>query len=260
VADPKVPAAFPKAPAIQVKDLSFRYPTRSGFRLEDFDFKINPGQIQAIVGPSGSGKSTLGNLLLRFWGGYQGEIRLGVEGIDLTTLDQREVRGNFSTISQGDFLFRDTIRNNIALGKPESDLDQVMASAQKAQIHDLIESLPEGYETMIGERGQLFSAGEAQRINIARAVLKDAPIFLLDEPTANLDPVTERALLETLFQVMEGKTTLLITHRLVGLEKVDQILVLDRGKIMERGTEAALLADGGFYHQIWSQQNRILRV
>jgi len=144
------------------------------------------------------------------------------------------------------------------LGNPEADLEDIIQAARKAQIHGLINSLPEGYQTQIGERAGGFSAGEAQRISIARAVLKDAPLFLLDEPTANLDPITEKAILNTLFGIMENKTAILITHRLVGLENVDQILVLIGGEIQERGTEKELLKLDGFYRQMWALQNRIL--
>ena len=258
VVDPEVPQAFPGEVSIQAKGLEFTYPGSKIPALKDIDFELEGGKTIAIVGPSGSGKTTLGNLLLRFWGDYQGQITVGEKGISLASLNQEEIRRQISVISQGDYLFRDSIRNNIALGHPGADLESIIQAAKKAHIHQMIEGLPEGYESRIGERSQGFSAGEAQRISIARAVLKDAPLFLLDEPTANLDPVTEKAFLDILFGILENKTAILITHRLVGLENVDQILVLVGGEILERGTEKELLERNGYYRQMWASQNRIL--
>ncbi len=249
---------FPLIVPSMLKDLTFRYPASNSIVLDKINFELQEGKTFAIVGPSGSGKTTLGNLLLRFWGDYQGEISLGTGQIALESLTQDEIRQHFSVISQAGYLFQDTIQNNIALGKPGASRDQIVQAGKTARIHELINSLPEGYNTSIGEQGRDFSAGEAQRINIARAVLKDAPLFLLDEPTANLDPVTEKAILETLFYILENKTAILITHRLVGLENVDQILVLAGGKIIERGSEKELLALDGFYRRMWAAQNRIL--
>ena len=258
VVDPENPKIFPTEISIQGVDLEFTYPGSHTSALKKIDFELKEGKTIAIVGPSGSGKTTLGNLLLRFWGGYQGEIRIGDQGISLDSLRQDDIREQISVISQGDALFQDTIRNNIALGSPEADLERIIGAAKQAQIHELIISLPKEYQTQVGERAQGFSVGEAQRISIARAVLKDAPLFLLDEPTANLDPVTEKAILDSLFNILENKTALLITHRLVGLEKVDQILVLVGGEIVERGTEKELLKLNGYYRQMWALQNRIL--
>jgi ATP-binding cassette subfamily C protein CydCD len=258
VIDPEVPQSFPSRIAIQSKHLAFTYPGSPVPALKAIDFVIREGKTIAIVGPSGSGKTTLGNLLLRFWGGYQGEIIVGEKGIPLNSLAQEDIREHISVISQGDALFQDTIRYNIALGNPGAQLKDIIRAAEKAHIHDLIQGLPDGYDTQVGERAQGFSAGEAQRISIARAVLKDAPLFLLDEPTANLDPVTEKAILETLFGILRDKTAILITHRLAGLENADQILVLVGGEIVERGTQAELLSQNGVYRSMWVTQNRIL--
>lgn len=258
VVDPEVTQAIPTEISIHVKDLEFYYPGSQTPALNKINFELQEGKTVAIVGPSGSGKTTLGNLLLRFWGGYQGDISLGNWETPLDSLKQDEIRKQISVISQGDALFQDSVLNNIAIGNPGADLEHIIQAARKAQIHDLISNLPEGYQTQIGERAGGFSAGEAQRISIARAVLKDAPLFLLDEPTANLDPVTEKAILDTLFEILENKTAILITHRLVGLENVDQILVLIGGEILERGTEKELLKLDGFYRQMWALQNRIL--
>lgn len=176
----------------------------------------------------------------------------------LSSLTQEEIRQQISVVSQNGYLFHDTIQANIALSNPGAGNEEIITAARKAKIHKTIHSLPDGYQTIIGERGQRLSAGERQRILIARAVLKDAAVFLLDEPTANLDPLTEREVLDTLFEILKNKTALLATHRLVGLSRVDQILVLSRGRIVERGTESELLSKDSLYRVMWSHQNRIL--
>ncbi len=236
--------------------LSFSYPSHSLPTLQDITFHLAPGKRLAIVGPSGAGKSTLANLLLRFWDYSEGQILL--DGRDLHAYPQEQVRRLFSYISQRTYFFNDTIRNNLLLARPGTGELQIQEAAQRAQIHDFILRLPQGYETVIGERGFRLSGGERQRLAIARALLKDAPIFLLDEPTANLDPLTERRILETLFSLSHARSLLLITHRLVGLENMDEIIVLDQGRIIERGTQAELLASGGLFCRLWDLQNRIL--
>jgi ABC-type multidrug transport system fused ATPase/permease subunit len=259
VVDPVEPTGFPVRCALHAEDLTFYYPGSTLPALERISFQLNEGKTLAVVGPSGGGKSTLTNLLLRFWEETRGELTLGSEKIPLRSLKQEEVRRGISVVSQNGYLFHDSVRANIALGKPDASETEIIAAARIARIDGLIQSLPEGYDTIIGERGGRLSAGERQRVLIARAVLKDAPILLLDEPTANLDPITERSLLETLFEIMNSKTALLITHRLVGLTNVDQILVLHQGRIVERGTESELIKEAGLYHQMWSLQNRILQ-
>ena len=258
VKDPKVPAPFPSRVLLEAKDLHFSYPGARKPVLDGLDFKLEEGSILAVVGPSGSGKTTLTNLLLRFWGGYGGKLIFGPEGMDLISIAEEEIRKNISVVSQRGYLFNDTIRANLKLGRPDASDGEMIEAAHKARIHDLIQSLPEGYDTVVGERGYRFSAGERQRMEIARALLKDAPLVILDEPTANLDPITERAILATLFEILKGKTALLITHRLVELNRAEQILVLDGGRIVERGTEKHLLGSKGFYRKMWGLQNRIL--
>jgi ABC-type multidrug transport system fused ATPase/permease subunit len=258
VVDPVNPASFPSPFSLRGENLSFFYPGSRQPALDGISFHLHEGETLAIVGPSGGGKSTLTNLLLRFWEDYQGKLLLGEEKIMLSSLAQEVIRQQISVVSQNGYLFHDTILANIDLGNPGAGIEEIITAARKAKIHKMIHSLPDGYQTIIGERGQRLSAGERQRILIARAVLKDGPVFLLDEPTANLDPLTEREVLDTLFEILKNKTALLVTHRLVGLSRVDQILVLSQGRIVERGTESELLSKDSLYRVMWSHQNRIL--
>jgi ATP-binding cassette subfamily C protein CydC len=258
VVDPISPAPYPRRPAIHIQGLTFSYPDQEEPALSGINLELKEGQILAIVGPSGSGKTTLSNLLTRFWSGYEGEISLGPERTPLGKLAQADVRKGISVVSQEAGLFRDSLRNNISLGRPGAEDAEILAAAEKARLGSWISGLPEGLDTLVGERGTQISAGERQRVAIARALLKDAPLFLLDEPTANLDPVTEKEILDTLFTALSRRTTLMITHRLVGLAKADQILVLDQGRIIEKGSEQDLLSQDSFYKRMWTQQNRIL--
>jgi len=255
---PREPGAGAGAPiaTLSLSNLSFTYPGSREPALHGIDFSLSPGKRIAIVGPSGAGKSTLANLLLRFWDYSDGQISLA--GRDLHTWPQEQVRQQIGCLSQRTWFFNDTLRNNLLLARPAATQAEIQQAAQRAQIHDFILGLPQGYETVIGERGLRLSGGERQRLAIARLLLKDAPIFLLDEPTANLDPLTERRILDTLFSSVGNHSLLLITHRLVGLELMDQILVLDHGRILERGPQAQLLLLGGLYRRLWDLQNRML--
>jgi ATP-binding cassette subfamily C protein CydCD len=252
VSDPLLPDHL-----ITFDHLSFTYPGQFRPALQDISFNLSPGKRTAIVGPSGAGKSTLVNLLLRFWDYSDGQILL--DGRDLHAFPQEQVRRLFCTLSQHTYFFNDTIRRNLLLARPNASMLEIEDAARRAQIHTFITALERGYNTVIGERGLRLSGGERQRLAIARALLKDAPIFLLDEPTANLDPLTERHVLEGLFSLAQGRSLLFITHRLVGLENMDEIMVLDHGSIIEHGTQAELLARGGFYLRMWDFQNRILK-
>jgi thiol reductant ABC exporter CydC subunit len=236
--------------------LSFAYPSQNVPALQDIDFTVPEGKSIAIVGPSGAGKSTLANLLLRFWDYAAGDITLG--GTSLKALDQDEVRRRIALVSQNSYFFNTTLRENLRLARRGASQAEIEAAAGAAQIHDSIVNLSKGYDTLIGEQGLRLSGGERQRLAIARALLKDAPLLILDEPTANLDPQTERQVLQTLFEIMRGKTCLLITHRLIGLEGVDEILVMDGGRIVERGTQEQLLNQQGLYRRLWNLQNQIL--
>ncbi len=242
--------------ALRITDLSFTYPGQTAPALQHVTFDLQPSTAIAIVGPSGAGKSTLVHLLLRFWEYSSGDIRLG--GESLHGLEQDEVRARCALVSPQAYFFNASVRDNLRLARPSASQEEIEQAAQQAHIHEFILSLSKGYDTLIGEQGARLSGGERQRLAIARALLKDAPILILDEPTANLDAVTERQVLETLFEVMRGRTSLLITHRLVGLENVDEILVLEGGQIVERGTQAELLARGGAFRRLWELQNRLL--
>jgi ABC-type multidrug transport system fused ATPase/permease subunit len=222
------------------------------FILHPSSFSLPVGKRMAIVGPSGAGKTTLLNLLLRFWDFQDGEITFG--GQDIRGFDPEELRQQYAVVSQHTHLFNASLRENLLIAKPDATETEIVRAAQNARIHAFIETLPESYDTFIGEQGMNLSAGERQRIAIARAILKDAPILILDEPTANLDTLTEMAVLESVHKLMQGRSTLLATHRLIGMEWMDEILVLRTGKIIERGNHPALLAFGGIYRRMWDSQ------
>jgi ATP-binding cassette, subfamily C, bacterial CydCD len=241
---------------IELSNISFTYPNQSIPALQNVSFSIPAAKSIAIVGPSGAGKSTISNLLLRFWDYEAGEITLG--GVSLKALDPDEVRKQFALVAQNSYFFNTSIRENLRLARRSARPAEIEAAARAAQIHEFIAGLPRGYDTLIGEQGFRLSGGERQRLAIARALLKDAPILIFDEPTANLDPQTEKQVLDTLFKTMRDKTSLLITHRLIGLENMDEILVMDNGQIMERGTHGKLLLRKGLYRRLWDLQNQIV--
>ena len=242
---------------LRITNLSFTYPNQSIPALQHVTFNLRSLTSLAIVGPSGAGKSTLANLLLRFWDYSSGDITLG--GDSLHGLDQDEVRARIGLVSQNAYFFNTSVYENLRFARRRVTKEEIESAAKSAQIHDFILGLPKGYDTLIGEQGLRLSGGERQRLAIARAIIKDAPILILDEPTINLDPLTEKQILETLFTFMKKKTSLLITHRLVGLENVDEILVMDHGQIVERGSQSELMKINGLYHRLWDLQNRILQ-
>ncbi len=241
---------------IELSNITFTYPTQTTPALHNLTFDLKPETSLAIVGPSGAGKSTIANLLLRFWDYKVGDITLGDES--LKALNQDEVRARCGYVSQNTYFFNTSIYENLRFARKKVTSEEVEAACKSVQIHDFIMSLPKGYDTMIGEQGLRLSGGERQRLAIARALIKDAPILILDEPTANLDPLTEQQVLETLFKVMRQKTSLLITHRLIGLENMDEILVMNHGEIIERGTHTQLSGKDSFYRHLLDLQNRIL--
>ena len=244
-----------KPPSIEVSHLTLRYAPDEPTALDDITFSVPAGGCVAIVGASGAGKSTLASALLRFWEPEAGEIRL--DGCDVRDLTPEAVRQQIGVVAQQTHLFNITIGDNLRLARTGATQAEVEAAARAAQIHDWIVSLPEGYDTWVGELGLRLSGGERQRLALARALLKDAPVLLLDEPAANLDTASERDLLAALTPLMVGRTTLIITHHLVGLERADEILVLDRGRIVERGRHEVLLGRAGVYRRMWDLRQQL---
>ncbi len=232
VTDPPAPAALPTSHQIEVRGLRFRYGTEEPLVLDGLDLSVSDGGSVALVGPSGSGKSTLVSLLLRFWDYQEGEISIG--GRDLRDYRVEDVRRMLGVVSQQVHLFNATIRDNLAVADADATDERMEAACRMAQLHDTIVALPDGYGTRIGENGVRLSGGERQRLAIARAILKDAPILVLDEATANLDVLTERRLLESIAPFMAGRTTLIISHRGTVAERVDEVLVMDAGHAVAR--------------------------
>ncbi len=241
--------------SISVQRLSFRYQPEDPDVLEDINFTLPTGKCIAIVGASGSGKSTLAHLLLRYRDYRKGEIRLG--GYELSTYRQEDVYKIMGVVEQDTHLFNTTIRENLLLARSDATEEEMIEAARQAQLHDFVLSLAGGYDTRVGEQGLRLSGGERQRVAIARALLKNAPVLILDEPTVNLDPVSERAILHSLRSLCDGRTTLLITHRLIEMDMVDEILVFHHGRIVERGQHDALLEKEGFYWHLWQSQQAL---
>ncbi len=251
IASPAVARPLPVPPLgrIEVSGLTFAYPSRpTSPSLEEVSFTVAPGETVAIVGPSGAGKSTLFALLLRFFDPERGEI--AIDGVRLRDADLVELRRRIALVPQDVALFADTVAENIRYGAPDATLDDVKRAALAAQADDFIRALPEGYETRLGERGATLSGGQRQRLAIARAILRDAPILLLDEATSALDAESEVAVQKALETVMKGRTTLVIAHRLATIQKAGRILVMDKGRIVEQGTHATLIARGGLYARL----------
>lgn len=242
------PPPGPVEPRIRFDRVTFRYGSALPPAVENLSFTIEPGETVALVGPSGAGKSTCASLLLRFWDVTEGSITIG--GHDLRSFPQEALRQLIAVVPQDIYLFNTSVRENIRLARPEATNADVERAARLALAHDFIVALPEGYETVVGERGAQLSGGQRQRIAIARAFLKDAPILVMDEAASDLDPENERLLREAMDRVRRGRTTLLIAHRLSTILSADRILVLDRGRLVESGTHKELLQAGGVYARL----------
>lgn len=261
VLDPVAPLPAPDTSpstghTVEFKDVHFAYSATANPVLQDISLRLHPGQRIAIVGPSGSGKSTLIRLALRFWDPTRGTIAL--DGQDIRNYTQEDLRNLISVVSQDTHLFNETVRGNLLLARLDACDSEIEHVLEQAQLMDFVRQLPDGLNTWIGEQGLRLSGGERQRLAIARALLKDAPLLFLDEATANLDPSTEHAVLDTLDRLMQKRTTLIVTHRLVAMERMDEILVLERGQIQERGTHDQLLATHGLYQRLFDMQNDLL--
>lgn len=233
----------PEDASVEFKDVSFSYGGRQ--ILEHVDFMVPSGRTTAVVGPSGGGKTTLCNLIARFWDVPEGEVFAGGHSVREYKLDS--LMKNISMVFQNVYLFNDTVENNIRFGCPDADHEQVVEAAKAACCHEFITELPDGYDTVLGEGGGTLSGGEKQRISIARAILKDAPIVILDEATANVDPENEAQLQSAIEALTKGKTLIMIAHRLKTVRHADQILVLDGGHIVQRGTHEELIRQQGLY-------------
>jgi ATP-binding cassette subfamily C protein CydC len=255
VTDPPEPLPPPAVCGLEFDRVSFHYEAGGPAVLEDITFVLELGKRVAVVGPSGAGKSTLANLILRFWDPSSGGIRLGVH--DIRKYAQDDLRNLIGVVAQDTHVFNDTLRGNLLLARPDATDDDLQRVVAQAQLSELVERLPEGLDSPLGEQGLKLSGGERQRLSIARTLLKDAPLLVLDEPTANLDPSTERKLLEEAYELMRDRATLVITHRLVRMDDMDEILVLDGGRIVERGTHEELLEAGGLYRHMVEVQRDI---
>ena len=238
----------PQSAAVDFDHVTFTYPGGDRPALEDVSFSVRPGQVAALVGPSGGGKSTACKLAARFWDVSGGRVTLG--GTDVSAVDPETLLGHYSMVFQDVVLFRDTVMENIRLGKRGATDEEVLAAAKAARCDEFIQRLPQGYQTVIGENGSTLSGGERQRLSIARALLKDAPVVLLDEATASLDVENESAVQAALSRLLRGKTVLVIAHRMRTVAGADHIVVLEKGRVAQQGKPAELLAQGGLYRRM----------
>lgn len=246
---PTQAAQQPADASVTFENVGFRYGSGDALALDGVSFHAAPGSVTALVGPSGAGKTTVARLIPRFWDVQAGRILVG--GVDVRALSSDTLMQHVAFVFQDTFLFADTLAANIRLGVPDASDAQVEAAARAAQVHDFIASLPQGYATQAGERGVFLSGGQKQRITIARAILQNRPILVLDEATAFADPENEAALIAALSELMRGKTVLMVAHRLSTVRDADQMLVFDRGRLAEQGRHDALVAMQGVYARLW---------
>jgi ATP-binding cassette subfamily B protein len=235
---------------IEFDSVSFRYEEKE--TLKNISFTAKERSMTALVGASGSGKTTIANLIVRFWDAQKGAVKIG--GLDLRRMNCDSLLRYVSMVFQRVYLFHDTIENNIRFGRPGASREAIIEAAKKARCHGFITALPQGYDTVVGEGGSTLSGGEKQRVSIARAILKDAPIVLLDEATASVDPDNEKFIQEAINELVHDKTLIMIAHRLSTIKRADQILVIDNGEIIERGVHDELLAKGGHYKNLWQRR------
>ena len=241
---------------ITLNNVSFRYNDQGEDTIKSVDITVPAGGVTALVGPSGSGKSTVSRLIARFWDVDEGSVKIG--GIDVKELDPEHLMEYMSFVFQDVVLFNDTVYNNIKIGNMDASEEQVLEAARAARCDEFANKMPNGYNTMLGENGSTLSGGERQRISIARALLKDAPIVLLDEATASLDPESEAYIQEAISRLIMNKTVLVIAHRLRTIETADKIIVLDEGKVVEQGTHKDLMKKEGLYRRLYSIQQESL--
>jgi len=239
-------------PALAMEAVGFTYPGRRRRALDGVTFEVAAGSTLAVVGPSGAGKSTLAHMFLRFWDPDTGTVRL--DGHDLRDFRLDDLRARIALVAQDTYLFNDTLRGNILIARPDATPAELDAAVERAALAEFVATLPQGLDTVVGERGAQLSGGQRQRVAIARAFLKDSPILVLDEATSHLDAVNELLVRKALDRLMRDRTTIVIAHRLSTVRDADAILVMDDGRVAEIGSHAALLARGGLYAHLVARQ------